>query len=101
MSRPSNQTGWIPRWITALLYPRNSVIEETGIAAGLLNHRQRRWRGWRTNLYDINRPGGYLDGSFTRGASIRASLSLYSGNADLINSAPVCVKNDEKCQELR
>jgi hypothetical protein len=36
------------RWISALLY-RNGVIEETGVAAGVLNHRPTAWPGWPTS----------------------------------------------------
>ncbi len=36
------------RWISALLY-RNGVIEETGVAAGVLNHPPTAWPGWPTS----------------------------------------------------
>ncbi len=32
------------RWISALLY-RNGVIEESGVAAAVLNHQQMAWHG--------------------------------------------------------
>ncbi len=38
------------RWISALMY-RNGVIEETGVAAGVLNHPANGVAGWRTNSH--------------------------------------------------
>ena len=56
------------RWISALLY-RNGVIEETGVAAGVLNHPANgvAWLANKLAPYDVQQPGQIiLGGSFTR-----------------------------------
>ena len=57
------------RWISALLY-RNGVIEETGVAAGVLNHPANgvAWLANKLAPYDVQLEPGQiiLGGSFTR-----------------------------------
>lgn len=57
------------RWISALLY-RNGVIEETGVAAGVLNHPANgvAWLANKLAPYDVQLDAGQiiLGGSFTR-----------------------------------
>ena len=57
------------RWISALLY-RNGVIEETGVAAGVLNHPANgvAWLANKLAPYDVQLEAGQiiLGGSFTR-----------------------------------
>ncbi|MBJ3813571.1 2-oxo-hepta-3-ene-1,7-dioic acid hydratase [Shimwellia pseudoproteus] len=57
------------RWISALLY-RNGVIEETGVAAGVLNHPANgvAWLANKLSAYDVQLEAGQiiLGGSFTR-----------------------------------
>lgn len=57
------------RWIAALLY-RNGVIEETGVAAGVLNHPANgvAWLANKLAPYDVQLEAGQiiLGGSFTR-----------------------------------
>ncbi|MBZ4261709.1 2-oxo-hepta-3-ene-1,7-dioate hydratase, partial [Mycobacterium tuberculosis] len=57
------------RWISALLY-RNGVIEETGVAAGVLNHPANgvAWLANKLAPYDVQLEAGQsiLGGSYTR-----------------------------------
>ena len=57
------------RWISALMY-RNGVIEETGVAAGVLNHPANgvAWLANKLAPYDVQLEAGQiiLGGSFTR-----------------------------------
>lgn len=62
------------RWISALLY-RNGVIEETGVAAGVLNHPANgvAWLANKLAPYDVELEAGQiiLGGSFTRPVAAR------------------------------
>lgn len=68
------------RWIGALL-TRNGVIEETGVAAGVLNHPANGivWLARKLAQYDIGLQAGQLvlAGSFTRPVDIRAGDTFY------------------------
>lgn len=68
------------RWIGALL-TRNGVIEETGVAAGVLNHPANGivWLVRKLAQYDIGLQAGQLvlAGSFTRPVDIRAGDTFY------------------------
>ncbi|PWJ26814.1 2-oxohept-3-enedioate hydratase [Branchiibius hedensis] len=67
------------RWISALLY-RNAVIEETGVAAGVLNHPASgvAWLANKLHQHDTSLDAGeiILAGSFTRPVWISAGDSV-------------------------
>lgn len=67
--RPMRPTDVDLRWVGALLY-RNGVIEETGVAAGVLNHPANgvAWLANKLAPYDVALEPGqvFLSGSFTR-----------------------------------
>lgn len=67
--RPIKADAFDLRWISALLY-RNGVIEETGVAAGVLNHPANgvAWLANKLAPYDVQLDAGQiiLAGSFTR-----------------------------------
>ncbi len=69
--RPIKQTRLDLRWITALLY-RNGVIEETGVATGVLNH-PANGVAWLANgtapTMSSGRADHLLGGSFTRASA--------------------------------
>lgn len=67
------------RWISALMY-RNGVIEETGVAAGVLNHPANgvAWLANKLAPYDVQLEAGQiiLGGSFTRPVPAPPSTSI-------------------------
>lgn len=68
------------RWISAML-TRNGVIEETGVAAGVLNHPANgiAWLARKLAQYNVGLEAGQfvLAGSFTRPVDIRAGDTFY------------------------
>lgn len=67
------------RWVAALLY-RNGVVEETGVAAGVLDHPARgiAWLARRYAEHELKLEAGHtiLAGSFTRPVKIEAGDEL-------------------------
>lgn len=67
--RPTKPTELDLRWVSAMMY-RNGVIEETGVAAGVLNHPANgvAWLANKLAPYDVTLEPGQiiLGGSFTR-----------------------------------
>ena len=74
------------RRISALLY-RNGIIEETGVAAGVMNHPANGivWLARRLARHDIALEAGQviLAGSFTRPVSIRPNDTFHADYGDL------------------
>jgi len=68
------------RWISALLY-RNGVIEETGVAAGVLNHPANgiAWLARKFAPFDVALEPGQiiLSGSFTRPVKVRSGDTFH------------------------
>ncbi|WP_343731888.1 2-oxo-hept-4-ene-1,7-dioate hydratase [Duganella sp.] len=68
------------RWVAALLY-RNGVIEETGVAAGVLNHPANgiAWLARKFAPFDVALEPGQiiLAGSFTRPVKVRAGDTFH------------------------
>ncbi len=84
-------SGWIcAADLRALLY-RNGVIEETSVAAGVLNHPAAAWRGWRTKAcpYDVNlKPGRSSAALFAAGAGAQGdTFHVDYGNMGAIGCA--------------
>jgi len=74
------------RWISALLY-RNETIEETGVAAGVLNHPASgvAWLANKLHLHDTRLEAGelILAGSFTR------PMWVFRGDSVLCDYGPM------------
>jgi len=69
------------RWVAALLY-RNGVIEETGVAAGVLNHPANgiAWLARKFAAHDVALEPGQvvLAGSFTRPVPVKAGDTVHA-----------------------
>lgn len=69
------------RWISALLY-RNGVIEESGVAAAVLNHPANgvAWLANKLSAYDVQLEAGHiiLGGSFTRPVPARRGDTFHA-----------------------
>lgn len=69
------------RWVSALLY-RNGVIEESGVAAAVLNHPANgaAWLANKLSRYDVSLSAGeiVLGGSFTAPVPIRAGDTFHA-----------------------
>ncbi len=76
------------RWVAALLY-RNGVIEETGVAAGVLNHPANgiAWLAKKFAPHGVALEAGQiiLAGSFTRPVKIRANDTFHIDYGELGN----------------
>ncbi|MEZ5557008.1 MAG: 2-oxo-hepta-3-ene-1,7-dioic acid hydratase [Pseudomonadales bacterium] len=74
------------RWVGALLY-RNGIVEETGIAAGVLNHPANGivWLARRLARHDVTLAAGevILAGSFTRPVTIRPGDTFHADYGEL------------------
>ena len=79
--RPVKPTDVDLRWVGALLY-RNGVIEETGVAAGVLNHPANGivWLARKFAEHDIALEPGQviLAGSFTRPVMVKAGDTIHA-----------------------
>jgi 2-oxo-hept-3-ene-1,7-dioate hydratase len=69
------------RWVSALLY-KNAVIEESGVAAAVLNHPANgvSWLANKLAPFDVSLEAGevILAGSFTRPTFVRAGDTLHA-----------------------
>jgi 2-oxo-hept-3-ene-1,7-dioate hydratase len=84
--RPVKPTTVDLRWVNALLY-RNAVVEETGVAAGVLNHPANGvvWLARRFAQHGIPLEAGQviLAGSFTRPVPVRAGDTFHADFGEL------------------
>ncbi|MXD23023.1 2-oxo-hepta-3-ene-1,7-dioic acid hydratase, partial [Escherichia coli] len=82
------------RWISALMY-RNGVIEETGVAAGVLNHPANgvAWLANKLAPYDVQLAAGQiiLGGSLNRTGTRRKRITTPCNHGNLDTMSNRCV----------